>query len=51
MELTAILEDENKVAQIIKDEMLEIKRKYSDERRTEIVAATAEVCDKLKKLR
>ncbi len=43
MELTAILEDENKIAQIIKDEMSEIKRKYGDERRTEIIAATDDI--------
>ncbi len=43
MELTAILEDENKIAEIIKEEMLEIKRKYSDERRTEIIAATDDI--------
>ena len=43
MELTAILEDEGKIMQIIKDEMLEIKRKYADERRTEIIAATDDI--------
>ncbi len=43
MELTAILEDENKIDEIIKNEMLEIKRKYSDSRRTEIVAATDDI--------
>ena len=43
MELTAILNDEHKIAEIIKDEMNEIKRKYSDERRTEIVAATDDI--------
>ena len=35
-ELTAILGDAAKVNQIIKDDMLEIKRKYGDERRTDI---------------
>ncbi|MBQ8288927.1 MAG: DNA gyrase subunit A [Clostridia bacterium] len=35
-DLTAILGDEARVNQIIKDDMLEIKRKYGDERRTEI---------------
>ncbi|MGM9648107.1 MAG: DNA gyrase subunit A [Eubacteriales bacterium] len=35
-ELTAILGDTAKVNQIIKDDMLEIKRKYGDERRTDI---------------
>ena len=43
MELTAILNDEAKIAEIIKKEMLEIKRKYSDDRRTEIVAATDDI--------
>ena len=43
MELTAILEDEAKIAEIIKNEMLEIKRKYSDDRRTEIIAATDDI--------
>ena len=43
MELTAILEDEAKIMEIIKEEMLEIKRKYSDERRTEIIAATDDI--------
>ena len=35
-DLTAILGDPARVNQIIKDDMLEIKRKYGDERRTEI---------------
>ena len=35
-ELEAILADENKVHQIIKDELAEIRRKYSDDRRTQI---------------
>ena len=43
MELTAILEDEAKIMEIIKNEMLEIKRKYSDDRRTEIIAATDDI--------
>ena len=43
MELTAILNDETKIAEIIKNEMNEIKRKYSDDRRTEIVAATDDI--------
>lgn len=43
MELTGILADQAKMDQIIKDEMSEIKRKYSDERRTEIVAATDDI--------
>ena len=43
LELEGILADESKIAQIIKDEMLEIKRKFADERRTEIVAATDDI--------
>ena len=43
IELEGILADEGKIIQIIKDEMNEIKRKYSDERRTEIVAATDDI--------
>ena len=42
-ELTAILGDINKVRQIIKDEMGEIRRKYADERRTDIVPAEHEI--------
>ena len=43
IELEGILADEGKIIQIIKDEMTEIKRKYSDARRTEIVAATDDI--------
>ncbi len=43
LELEGILADDGKIAQIIKDEMLEIKRKFADERRTEIVAATDDI--------
>ena len=43
IELEGILADPAKIQQIVKDEMLEIKRKYSDERRTEIVAATDDI--------
>ena len=43
IELEGVLADENKIAQIIKDEMNEIKRKYNDARRTEIVAATDDI--------
>ena len=43
MELEGILADPMKIVQIIKDEMNEIKRKYSDPRRTEIVAATDDI--------
>ena len=42
-ELRGILADESKIRQIIKDEMLEIKQKYGDERRTEICAAENEI--------
>ena len=42
-ELRAVLEDEEKVKQIIRDEMNEIKRKYSDPRRTEIVEAAEDI--------
>lgn len=41
--LKAILGSEELVSQIIKDEMKEIKNKYGDERKTEIVAAPAEL--------
>jgi len=37
-ELKAILADEEKVLEIIREELIEIKEKYSDERRTEIVS-------------
>lgn len=43
LELEGILADETKIAQIIKEEMSEIKRKYSDDRRTEIVAAADDI--------
>ena len=36
-QLKAILADENKILQIIKDELIEIKQKYGDERRTSII--------------
>ena len=42
-ELRGILADETKVRDIIKKEMLEIKEKYGDERRTEICAAENEI--------
>ena len=42
-ELEAILADDNKIRQIIKDEMTAIRDKYADERRTEIVAAEHEI--------
>jgi DNA gyrase subunit A len=37
-ELEAILADEQKILNIIKDEMLELKKQYGDERRTRVVA-------------
>ncbi len=42
-ELREILADGGRIHRIIKDEMLEIKRKYADERRTEIVTAENEI--------
>lgn len=42
-ELTSILGDSLKIKAIIKEEILEIKRKFSDERRTEIVEAHDEI--------
>lgn len=41
--LKSILGSEALVSQIIKDELLEIKNKYGDDRKTEIVAETAEL--------
>lgn len=38
-ELVEILGDENKVKEVIKDELLQIKDRFSDERRTDIVEA------------
>jgi DNA gyrase subunit A len=42
-ELRAILGDEARVYQVIRDELLEIKARYGDERRTEIIAAEGEI--------
>ncbi|HEY4194437.1 MAG TPA: DNA gyrase subunit A, partial [Mucilaginibacter sp.] len=42
-ELNAILADEGLRMQIIKDELLEIKEKYGDERKTEMVHSSAEM--------
>lgn len=42
-ELEAILADRNKIREIIKNEMIAIKEKYGDERRTEIVQAEHEI--------
>jgi DNA gyrase subunit A len=41
--LKAILQSEQLITTIIKDELLEIKNKYSDERKTEITAETKEI--------
>ena len=41
--LEAILADEQKVLQVIIDELNEIKERYGDERRTEIVAGTDDI--------
>ena len=42
-ELEAILADEGKVCAIIKEELLEIKKKYGDERRSELCEAVEEI--------
>jgi len=42
-ELTEILADEGKIKDIIKEELLEIKRKYADERRTDIIDSEDEI--------
>ena len=42
-ELREILEDENKLKEILKGELSEIKRKYGDERRSELTEATEEI--------
>jgi len=42
-ELRAILGDIEKVREIVKTELLEIKRKYNDDRRTEIVEAADDI--------
>ncbi len=42
-ELRAILEDENKVKEIIKTEITDIRNKFGDERKSEIVEATEEI--------
>ncbi|WP_019157232.1 DNA gyrase subunit A [Robertmurraya massiliosenegalensis] len=41
-ELKAILADEEKILEIIREELLEIKERYNDKRRTEIVTAGLE---------
>lgn len=42
-EWKAILADENKLFEVIKNEMLEVKRKYGDERRTRLVDDLGEI--------
>ena len=42
-ELEGVLSDETKLMAIIKEELLEIKRKFSDERRTQIVEDTSDI--------
>lgn len=42
-ELLSILGDENKVKNIVREELLEIKRKFSDARRTQIVESTDDI--------
>ena len=42
-ELNAILADENKVHEIIRDELAEIRRKFSDDRKTQIETVSGEV--------
>ncbi len=42
-ELESILADGNKIREIVKNEMSEVRRRYADERRTEIVAAEHEI--------
>jgi DNA gyrase subunit A len=42
-ELTSILADPQKVLQVIINELTEIKERYGDERRTEIVASTEDI--------
>lgn len=37
-ELEAILADEKKILKIVKDEMLELKKRYGDERRTKVIS-------------
>ena len=42
-ELRSILADKEKINQIIKDDLLEIKRKFGDERRTEIIESADDI--------
>lgn len=45
LDLKDILENKDRLLQIIKDELLEIKDKYSDKRRTEIIQGTFDLED------
>ena len=42
-ELVSILADENKIKEILKNELLEAKARFGDKRRTELVEATEEI--------
>ncbi|MDQ0351550.1 DNA gyrase subunit A [Alkalibacillus filiformis] len=44
-ELKAILADENKVLEIIREELLEVKERFNDKRRTEIVAGGVDLIE------
>ncbi len=44
-ELRAILADENKVKDIIKEDLAQIRKKFDDERKTELIAAEQEILD------
>lgn len=44
-ELRAILADEEKLVQIIREELLELKERFSDDRRTEITSGGAEMLE------
>lgn len=44
-ELRAILADEEKLVQIIREELLEVKERFADERRTEITSGGAEMLE------
>lgn len=39
----SLLDDENKLMSVIKDELLEIRKKYNDKRRTQIIADAQEI--------
>ncbi|MDK8210819.1 hypothetical protein QP741_25040, partial [Bacillus subtilis] len=44
-ELKAILADEEKVLEIIREELIEVKERFNDGRRTEIVSGGAEIIE------